>query len=366
MSIPQRQPRSLAASLQWLIPALLVASLMVVFYPVPAGILDVMLAANITISLVMLLTAIYTPSPLDLTMFPTLLLATALGRVILNFASTRLILTHGAEAGTEAAGGVIRAFGEFVAGGDPAVGFILFLILVVIQFVVVTKGSSRIGEVAARFALDGMPGRQMAVDADLSHGAITADEALRRRRRITLEADFYGAMDGAGKFVRGDAVAGLIITAVNILGGLAIGVFEHGMTVAEAAQVFSVLTIGDGLVSQVPAFLVSVAAGLMMTRTSENSNVPETRFSSLDGIARRSSCRRCSWPAWRSRVSRCCRSPPCPLAVPSLPGRSSPPLPPREPRRKWYAKKPDRHRQRLRPRLRRSRLNRWSSNWESA
>ncbi|QDT52567.1 Flagellar biosynthesis protein FlhA [Caulifigura coniformis] len=273
MSHPHRA-RHIAGSLHWLVPGLLVASLLAVFCPVPPGVLDVMLAANIAISLVMLLTAIYTPSPLDLSMFPTLLLATALGRVILNFASTRLILTRGHEAGIDAAGGVIRSFGEFVAGGDPAVGFILFLILVVIQFVVVTKGATRIGEVAARFALDGMPGRQMAVDADLTHGVISADQAAQRRRRITQEADFYGAMDGAGKFIRGDAVAGLVITAVNIVGGLVIGVVEHGMTVAESASVFSVLTIGDGLVSQVPAFLVSVAAGLMMTRTSDEADVP--------------------------------------------------------------------------------------------
>jgi len=273
MPHPQRA-RLLAGSLHWLVPGLLVASLLVVFCPVPPGVLDLMLAANIAISLVMLLTAIYTPSPLDLSMFPTLLLATALGRVILNFASTRLILTRGHEAGIDAAGGVIRSFGEFVAGGDPAVGFVLFLILVVIQFVVVTKGTTRIGEVAARFALDGMPGRQMAVDADLTHGVISAEQATHRRRRITQEADFYGAMDGAGKFIRGDAVAGLIITGVNIVGGLVIGVVEHGMTVSEAANIFSVLTIGDGLVSQVPAFLVSVAAGLMMTRTSDEADVP--------------------------------------------------------------------------------------------
>ncbi len=277
----QHRTRPLAGSLHWLVPGLLVASLLVLFCPVPAGVLDLMLAANITISLVMLLTAIYTPSPLDLSMFPTLLLVTALGRVILNFASTRLILTNAAEAGTDAAGGVIRSFGEFVAAGDPIIGFILFLILVVIQFVVVTKGTTRIGEVAARFALDGMPGRQMAVDSDLTHGLITAEHAIQRRRRITQEADFYGAMDGAGKFIRGDAVAGLVITAVNIVGGLAIGVFQHGMTVADAAHVFSVLTIGDGLVSQVPAFLVSVAAGLMMTRTSEVADVPNDTIRQL-------------------------------------------------------------------------------------
>src|SRR5688572_10940228 len=244
MTAPQRA-RTLAGSLHWLVPGLLVASLMVVFCPVPAGVLDVMLAANITISLVMLLTAIYTPSPLDLSMFPTLLLATALGRVILNFASTRLILTNAAEQGTDAAGGVIKAFGEFVAGGDPTIGFILFMILVVIQFVVITKGTTRIGEVAARFALDGMPGRQMAVDADLANGLISRDEARAARQQIARQADFYGAMDGASKFVRGDAVAGLVITVVNIVGGLFIGVFLEGMTVAEAVSVFTTLTIGD-------------------------------------------------------------------------------------------------------------------------
>jgi flagellar biosynthesis protein FlhA len=273
--------RFLAGSLQWLVPGLIVGSLLVVFCPVPAGVLDLMLSANIAISLVMLLTAVYTSSPLELSVFPTLLLATTLGRVILNFASTRLILTNAAESGTDAAGGVIRAFGEFVAAGDPAIGMILFLILVVIQFVVVTKGSTRIGEVAARFALDGMPGRQMAVDADLSHGMITAEQAMQRRRRISLEADFYGAMDGAGKFIRGDAVAGLIITGVNIVGGLAIGVFQHGMTVSEAGRVFTVLTIGDGLVSQLPAFLVAVAAGLMMTRTGEASDLPNDTIAQL-------------------------------------------------------------------------------------
>ncbi|MBX3441404.1 MAG: FHIPEP family type III secretion protein [Planctomyces sp.] len=282
MSTPQPHRRStLVSRLQWLAPLLLVAALLVVFTPVPAAVLDVLLAANIAVSVVLLLTALYVGSPLELSVFPTLLLATALGRVILNFASTRLILTKSADAGAGAAGGVIQAFGEFVSAGDPAVGFILFLILVVIQFVVVTKGATRISEVAARFSLDGMPGRQMAIDSDLTHGAITADEAHRRRERIAREADFYGAMDGAGKFVRGDAVAGLIITAVNILGGLAIGLFRHGMSLDEAAHVFTVLTVGDGLACQVPAFLVSIAAGLVMTRSGETSNLPRDAASQL-------------------------------------------------------------------------------------
>jgi flagellar biosynthesis protein FlhA len=260
---------------------LLVASLLVVFYPVPGDVLDVLLAGNIAVSVLLLLSAMYASSPLELTTFPTLLLLTTVGRVVLNFASTRLILTNAAEKGTEAAGGVIQSFGDFVSAGDPAVGFILFLILIVIQFVVVTKGTTRISEVAARFALDGMPGRQMAIDGDLTHGIITAEQATLRRERVTREADFYGAMDGAGKFVRGDAVAGLIITAVNILGGLLIGVVRHGMSVAEAGRVFSVLTIGDGLACQVPAFLVSIAAGLIMTRTSEDSNLPSETVSQL-------------------------------------------------------------------------------------
>lgn len=278
---PAALPASLTNRLQWLVPGMLVGALLVVFYPVPSEVLDLLLAGNIAISLILLLSALYVESPLEMTMFPSLLLGTALGRVILNFASTRLILTNSASQGTEAAGGVIRSFGEFVSAGDPAVGLILFLILVVIQFVVVTKGATRIGEVAARFALDGMPGRQMAVDADLNHGLITAEQAMTRRRRIAQEADFYGAMDGAGKFVRGDAVAGLVITAVNIVGGLAIGIGRHGMTFEEASRVFTVLTIGDGLACQVPAFLVSIAAGLMMTRTSESSNLPKDTITQL-------------------------------------------------------------------------------------
>jgi flagellar biosynthesis protein FlhA len=203
-----------------------------------------------------------------------LLLATTLSRLVLNVATTRLILTHGHSDGLLAAGAVVKGFGQFVAGDKVVVGLIIFAILVVIQFVVITKGATRISEVAARFALDGMPGRQMAIDADLNAGMIDDREAQRRRGELTQQADFFGAMDGASKFVRGDAVAGVIITLVNIAGGLVIGVVEHGMDIGQAASVFTRLTIGDGLVSQVPAFLISLAAGLIVTRSSQSVNLP--------------------------------------------------------------------------------------------
>src|SRR3954449_9911898 len=202
-----------------------------------------------------------------------MLLATTLGRLVLNVASTRLILTHGGSDKLNAAGGVIKAFGEFVAGDQLVVGVIIFVIIVVIQFVVITKGATRISEVAARFALDGMPGRQMAIDADLNAGIIDEKEAQRRREEITQQADFYGAMDGASKFVRGDAIAGIVITLINIIGGFVIGVVQEGMAFGDAAEIFTKLTIGDGLVSQVPAFLISLAAGLLVTRSSSDSDL---------------------------------------------------------------------------------------------
>lgn len=257
-----------------ILPVTLIASIFVILVPLPAGIMDVLLAINITVALVVLLTTIYVQTPLEFSIFPSLLLATTLGRLVLNVASTRLILTQGGDQGLDAAGGVIRAFGEFVAGNNAVVGLVLFIIIIVIQFVVITKGATRISEVAARFALDGMPGRQMAIDADLSNGAIDEFEAQRRRHEITNQADFFGAMDGASKFVRGDAVAGIIITLINVVGGLVIGVLQSGMTVAEAAEVFTKLTIGDGLVSQVPALLISLAAGLLVTRSSQKTDLP--------------------------------------------------------------------------------------------
>src|SRR3954470_19911325 len=209
------------------LPLSLIASVLVIIVPLPATVLDVLLAANITLSVIVLLTTVYVRTPLEFNIFPSLLLATTLARLVLNVASTRLILTHGGKDGLYAAGGGIKSFGEFVAGDQVVVGIIIFVIIVVIQFVVITKGATRISEVAARFALDGMPGRQMAIDADLNAGTIDEAEAQRRRKEITQQADFFGAMDGASKFVRGDAIAGILITIINILGGLTIGVAEY-------------------------------------------------------------------------------------------------------------------------------------------
>jgi flagellar biosynthesis protein FlhA len=259
----------------FIVPALVAASILVIVMPLPAGLLDLLLSANITISVLILLTTLYVGRPLEFSVFPSLLLGTTLARLVLNVASTRLILTHGGTHGTAAAGGVIRAFGEFVAGGQVAVGLIIFVILVAIQFLVITKGATRISEVAARFALDGMPGKQMAIDADVQAGLLNAESARQRRAEIAAQADFYGAMDGASKFVRGDAIASVVITLINIAGGMYIGMFEQGMPLREAMQVFTKLTIGDGLVTQVPAFLISLAAGLLVTRTSTDSDLSD-------------------------------------------------------------------------------------------
>jgi flagellar biosynthesis protein FlhA len=259
-----------------ILPLAIIASVLVILVPMPPALLDVLLSANIALSVIILLTTIYVRMPLDFSIFPTVLLATTLARLVLNVATTRLILTHGGKDKMQAAGGVITAFAEFVAGdGKIVVGLVIFVIIIVIQFVVITKGATRISEVAARFALDGMPGKQMAIDADLNAGTINEKEAQQRREEITQQADFYGAMDGASKFVRGDAIAGIIITIINIVGGLIIGVVEYDMPVAEAASVFTRLSIGDGLVSQVPAFLISLAAGLLTTRSTAKSNLPE-------------------------------------------------------------------------------------------
>ncbi|MDX1948223.1 MAG: flagellar biosynthesis protein FlhA [Pirellulaceae bacterium] len=263
------------------LPLSLIASVLVILVPLPVFAIDVLLAANITISVIVLLTTIYVRTPLEFNIFPSLLLATTLFRLVLNVASTRLILTHAGDDGISAAGGVIQAFGEFVAGDRLIVGIIIFVIIVVIQFVVITKGATRISEVAARFALDGMPGRQMAIDADLNAGTIDEKEAQRRREEITQQADFFGAMDGASKFVRGDAIAGIVITLVNVLGGFVIGVAQEGMSFAEAAEVFTKLSIGDGLVSQVPAFLISLAAGLLVTRSTQSTDLPAQFLSQL-------------------------------------------------------------------------------------
>ncbi len=257
-----------------LFPVLIIASILVIITPLPPFLMDLLLACNITIAVMILLTTIYVSRPLEFSVFPAILLGTTLSRLVLNVASTRLILTRGGSNQTGAAGGVIEAFGEFVAGGDIVVGLIIFIIIVVIQFLVITKGATRISEVAARFALDGMPGKQMAIDADLNAGLITQEQAKKQREEVTEQADFYGAMDGASKFVRGDSIAGIIITLINIAGGIYIGMVQNGLDFATAVQVFTKLTIGDGLVTQVPAFLISLAAGLIVTRTSAKSFLP--------------------------------------------------------------------------------------------
>jgi flagellar biosynthesis protein FlhA len=264
-----------------ILPISLITSLLVILVPLPPEVLDVLLAGNIALSVIVLLTTIYVKTPLEFNVFPSMLLATTLARLVLNVASTRLILSHAGDEGLEAAGGVIAGFGNFVAGDQLVVGIIIFVIIVVIQFMVITKGATRISEVAARFALDGMPGKQMAIDADLNAGIIDEKEAQRRREEIAQNADFYGAMDGASKFVRGDAIAGIIITLVNVVGGFVIGVFQYGMELSEAAEVFTKLSIGDGLVSQVPAFLISLAAGLLVTRSTQKSDLPVEFFKQI-------------------------------------------------------------------------------------
>lgn len=248
-----------------LLGSCMVGVLMVMLLPLPAFLLDLLLSLSVSLSLVVFLFALHIDRPLDFSAFPSVLLLTTLLRLALNVASTRRILLHGNE-GVEAAGHVIQAFGQFVVGGNMVVGIIIFLILVVINFVVVTKGASRIAEVAARFTLDSMPGKQMAIDADLAAGLCTEVEARRRRRTVEQEADFFGAMDGAGKFVRGDAVAGLLITGVNIVGGLVVGVMQQHMPIGTALSTYTNLTVGDGLVTQLPALLTSIAAGLVTTR----------------------------------------------------------------------------------------------------
>lgn len=247
------------------IPVLLLVILAMMTLPIPPFLLDVFFTFNITIALVVLCVAVYAMRPLDFAVFPTILLVSTLLRLALNVASTRVVLLNGHEGGA-AAGRVIESFGEVVIGGNYAVGLIVFLILIIINFVVVTKGAGRIAEVSARFTLDAMPGKQMAVDADLNAGIIDQEQARVRRQDITQEADFYGAMDGASKFVKGDAIAGILILVINILGGLAIGIMQHGLDFGTAAERYALLTIGDGLVAQIPALVLSTAAAIMVTR----------------------------------------------------------------------------------------------------
>ena len=245
---------------------LLIMVVMVV--PVPPLMLDAFLALSLALSVVILLMSVYAKKPLDFSTFPAVLLVTTLLRLSLNVASTRNILLHAKTDGTGAAGEIIRAFGEFVVGGNYAVGIIIFTILVIINFIVITKGAGRVAEVSARFTLDAMPGKQMAIDADLNAGLIDNTEAKRRRAEVAQEADFHGSMDGASKFVRGEAIAGILITAVNVVGGIIIGVAQNDMAFADAAKTFTLLTVGDGLITQIPALIISTAAGIIATRSS--------------------------------------------------------------------------------------------------
>jgi len=249
-----------------------VAILMVMIVPLPTIMLDLLLSLGITMGLVILLISMYNTNPLDFSSFPSLLLVTTLYRLSLNIASTRLILLHGHE-GPGAVGHVIPSFGNFVVGGSFAVGLIIFLIMVLINFIVITKGSGRIAEVAARFTLDAMPGKQMAIDADLNAGLIDEEEAKRRRREISRQSEFYGAMDGASKFVRGEAIASLVIMAINIVGGLSIGVLLQNMDIYRALQTYTLLTIGDGLVSQIPALIISTSAGIIVSRAASDASM---------------------------------------------------------------------------------------------
>jgi len=246
-------------------PLLVLASLGMVVLPIPTFLLDVLFTFNIALSLVVLLVAVYSRRPLDFAAFPTILLVATLLRLALNVASTRVVLLEGHN-GSAAAGHVIEAFGNVVIGGNYAVGLIVFIILMIINFVVVTKGAGRISEVSARFTLDAMPGKQMAIDADLNAGLINQDEAKKRRQEVTMEADFYGSMDGASKFVKGDAVAGILILFINIIGGFIIGMAQHGLGFSDAAAIYTLLTIGDGLVAQIPSLLLSIAAAIIVTR----------------------------------------------------------------------------------------------------
>ncbi len=263
-----------------IIIVLILAILGSMVLPIPPFLLDILLTTSITLSLIMLMATVYINNPLEISAFPSLLLIATLFRLSLNVATTRRILLHGHE-GPDAAGKLIESFGQFVVGGNYIVGIIVFIVLVTINFIVITKGTERISEVGARFTLDAMPGKQMAIDADLNAGLIDEQEAKKRREEIAKEADFYGAMDGASKFIRGDAVAGIIITFINIVGGIAIGTLQHGMDLSTAAANFTLLTVGDGLVSQIPSLITSTAAGLMVTRAVSETNLGKEIFSQL-------------------------------------------------------------------------------------
>ncbi|MDH3283556.1 MAG: flagellar biosynthesis protein FlhA [Acidobacteriota bacterium] len=273
-------PLPAGSRLHVVLPVAVIVTLGLIIVPLPTGALDVLITVNLATSIVVLLTSMYVPGPLHFSAFPSLLLLLTLFRLALNVASTRLILGHGDE-GTRAAGSVIQAFGSFVVGGSFIVGLVIFAVVIVIQFVVVTHGSTRISEVMARFTLDAMPGKQMAIDGDLGAGLISEKEALERRAKIQNEAEFFGSMDGAVRFTQRDAVAALLITMINICAGLAIGVMQKGMPVSEAVTTYSVLTIGDGLVTAIPALLVAVSGGIITTRAAQEENLGQVVFSQL-------------------------------------------------------------------------------------
>src|SRR6187551_1490985 len=256
--------------------------LVVLILPLPPIVLDLFLAISITLSILILMTSLFIQAPLEFSAFPTVLLISTMLRLSLNMASTRLILSHGHE-GTDAAGHVIEAFGSFVMGGNFVIGIIVFAILTIVNFVVITKGSTRIAEVAARFHLDAMPGKQMAIDADLGAGLIDEATAKKRRQKLEDESTFFGAMDGASKFVRGDAIAGLLIVFINVIGGIIIGVAQQGMAFTEAARTYTLLTVGDGLVTQVPALIVSTAAGLLVSKAGISGAADKALLRQLSG-----------------------------------------------------------------------------------
>ena len=266
MAAPRLDLRALAA------PLLIIMILAMMVLPLPTFLLDLLFTFNIALSMIVIMVSMYTLKPLDFAAFPTVLLMTTLLRLSLNVASSRVVLLEG-HTGADAAGKVIEAFGHFLVGGNYAVGIVVFIILVIINFVVITKGAGRIAEVSARFTLDAMPGKQMAIDADLNAGLIGEDEARRRRSEISEEAEFYGSMDGASKFVRGDAVAGILIMLINIVGGLAVGIFQHDLDLATAVNNYTLLTIGDGLVAQIPALIISTAAGIVVTRVGKDEDI---------------------------------------------------------------------------------------------
>ena len=261
-------------------PLLLVMMFSMMIVPLPPFALDLFFTFNIALALIIILVSIYTLRPLDFAVFPTVLLIATMLRLALNVASTRVVLLNG-HTGTGAAGNVIESFGNFVVGGNYAVGFVVFAILVIINFVVVTKGAGRVSEVSARFTLDAMPGKQMAIDADLNSGLISQEEALQRREDISNEADFYGSMDGASKFVRGDAIAGILIIFINIIGGLAVGMGQHNLSFGVATQNYLLLSIGDGLVAQIPSLLLSTATAIIVTRVSASQNMGDTVVSQV-------------------------------------------------------------------------------------